>query len=98
MRYRVYLLTIIRKFRLAVLDLVPIILVVLFFQIIVIQQPFPEVSEVIFGTLLVILGLMIFIEGLEISLFPIGEAMAYALAKKGSLFWLILFAFALGGR
>ena len=29
-------------------------------------------------------------------LFPIGETMAYELAKKGSLFWLLLFAFALG--
>lgn len=78
------------------MDLVPIILVVVFFQSVVIQQPFPELGEVIFGTLLVIVGLMVFVEGLEISLFPIGETMAYALAKKGSLFWLILFAFALG--
>lgn len=74
----------------------PIIIVVVFFQVFVIQQPFPQVGEVIFGTFLVIIGLMIFVEGLEISLFPIGEAMAYALAKKGSLFWLILFAFVLG--
>lgn len=39
---------------------------------------------------------MLFIEGLEIGLFPIGETMAYALAKKGSLLWLIVFSFALG--
>jgi hypothetical protein len=39
---------------------------------------------------------MLFIEGLEMGLFPIGEALAYALAKKGSLFWLLMFAFALG--
>lgn len=96
LKYRTYIITIIRKFRLALLDLVPIILVVVFFQVFVIQQPFPQIGEVIFGTLLVIIGLMIFIEGLEISLFPIGETMAYSLAKKGSLFWLILFAFVLG--
>jgi hypothetical protein len=29
-------------------------------------------------------------------LFPIGESLAHALARKGSLFWLIIFAFALG--
>ena len=29
-------------------------------------------------------------------LFPIGESMAHALARKGSLFWLLFFSFALG--
>jgi len=42
------------------------------------------------------LGLMFFIEGLEIGLFPIGENLSHALAKKGSVFWLLLFAFLLG--
>jgi hypothetical protein len=82
--------------KLAILDLIPIIVVVVFFQIVVIQQPFPNLGEVLVGTLLVIVGLMMFIEGLEISLFPIGETLAYALAKKGSLFWLMIFSFSLG--
>ncbi len=37
-----------------------------------------------------------FIYGLEMGLFPIGESMAYAFARKGSLGWLLTFAFALG--
>lgn len=78
------------------MDLFPIIVVVVFFQTVVIRQPFPELVEVIFGFLFVIVGLMLFIEGLEIGLFPIGETMAYALAKKGSLLWLMIFSFALG--
>ena len=77
-------------------DLIPIILVVVFFQTVVIQQPFPQVGEVILGSLFVVIGLMMFVEGLEMGLFPIGEAMAYALAKKGSLFWLMMFSFARG--
>jgi hypothetical protein len=44
----------------------------------------------------VVAGLTLFVQGLEMSLFPIGEAMAQALARKGSLFWLLFFAFALG--
>ncbi|REJ77440.1 MAG: DUF1538 domain-containing protein [Acidobacteria bacterium] len=80
----------------AVTDLIPIILLVLFFQVFVIQQPFPEVLDILIGSVLVIAGLMLFVEGLEIGLFPIGEALALALAKKGSLLWLILFSFALG--
>jgi hypothetical protein len=80
----------------AVKDLVPIIVVVVFFQTIVIRQPFPEIGEMIFGILFVVIGLMLFIEGLKLGLFPIGETLAYALAKKGSLLWLLLFSFALG--
>ncbi|MDH3492046.1 MAG: DUF1538 domain-containing protein [Acidobacteriota bacterium] len=85
-----------KKIMTAITDLIPIILVVVFFQIVVIQQPFPQIWEVLVGSLFVIVGLMLFIEGLEIGLFPIGETLAYALAKKGSLIWLVIFSFALG--
>ncbi len=78
------------------MDLAPIIIVVAVFQLLVIRQPLPEVGNVIFGSLLVIVGLMLFVQGLEMGLFPIGEAMAVALTRKGSLFWLLLFSFFLG--
>lgn len=77
-------------------DLTPIILVVVFFQFFVLQQPIPNVIEILIGTLLVAIGLALFIQGLEMGLFPIGESMAYAFARKGSVFWLLAFAFALG--
>jgi hypothetical protein len=70
--------------------------VIAFFQIVVLQQPLPNLAEVIFGGILVVIGLMLFVQGLEMGLFPIGETMAHALARKGSLFWLLLFAFLLG--
>lgn len=78
------------------LDLAPILAVVLVFQVLIIRQPIPDVGSLIAGTLFVILGLTLFVQGLEQSLFPIGEAMAYAFARKGSLFWLLTFAFCLG--
>jgi hypothetical protein len=78
------------------LDLAPILAVVLVFQVLIIRQPVPDAGQMIFGTLLVVLGLALFIQGLEQSLFPIGEAMAYAFARKGSLAWLLIFAFCLG--
>ena len=77
-------------------DLLPIILVIAFFQIFVLGQPLPNLFEVLYGGLLVVVGLMLFVQGLEMGLFPIGETMARALARKGSLFWLLVFAFALG--
>ncbi len=77
-------------------DLLPIILVIGFFQLVVLQQPIPNLGKLLLGTAMVVVGLALFIRGLEIGLFPIGENMAYAFARKGSLFWLLAFAFALG--
>ena len=77
-------------------DLAPIILVIAFFQIFVLHQPPDNVASLLVGVLFVVLGLTFFIYGLEMGLFPIGESMAHAFAKKGSVFWLLTFAFALG--
>ena len=77
-------------------DLAPILLVIGFFQVVVLQQPIPELGRLLLGALAVVLGLTLFIQGLELGLFPIGESMAYDFSRKGSLFWLLVFAFALG--
>jgi len=77
-------------------DLLPIIVVIAFFQLLVLQQPIPNFTDIIIGTLFVILGLTFFIYGLEMGLFPIGETMANAFARKGSVSWLLVFSFALG--
>lgn len=77
-------------------DLLPIVLVILFFQFAVLKQPLPDVGQLILGVVFVVLGLTFFIHGLEQGLFPIGESMAHAFAKKGSVFWLLTFAFCLG--
>ena len=77
-------------------DLLPVIVVVVFFQLVVLQQPIPNLLQLMSGILLVVLGLTFFINGLEMGLFPVGESLAHALARKGSLFWLLIFAFLLG--
>jgi len=77
-------------------DLAPIILVIAFFQLLVLQQPLPDLIGVMTGVVFVVLGLTFFIYGLEMGLFPIGESMAHAFARKGSVSWLITFSFALG--
>lgn len=78
------------------INLVPILAVILIFQFFVIKQPLPNVGNLLIGTIFVVLGLTIFIQGLELALFPVGEAMAHAFARKGSVVWLLLFAFCLG--
>lgn len=77
-------------------DLAPIVLVIAVFQVFVIRQPVSGFLSIVFGGLLVVAGLTFFIFGLRIALFPIGESLAHALAKKGSAFWLFTFAFVLG--
>lgn len=85
-----------RKLKEALRDLSPIILVISVFQLAILRQPFPELLEVLMGAVLVIAGLMLFVHGLEMGLFPIGEALAVAFARKGSVFWLLVFGFGLG--
>ena len=77
-------------------DLAPIITVIALFQVLVLHKPFPELLSILAGLGLVIIGLALFVIGLDIGLFPLGETLAEEFALKGSLFWLLLFAFALG--
>ena len=46
--------------------------------------------------MLVVIGLFIFIQGLENALFPIGERLAVEFALKGNVYWIVLFGFTLG--
>ena len=85
-----------RRFTGALRDLAPIIVVIAFFQIVVLQQPFPNLGSITVGLLCVIAGLTLFIQGLESGLFPLGEALAQAFARKGSATALLGFAFCLG--
>lgn len=77
-------------------DLLPIVIVIAVFQLFVIRQPVDGLTSLVSGAILVVLGLAFFIFGLRLALFPIGEGLAHSLAQKGSVFWLISFAFVLG--
>lgn len=80
----------------SVRDLLPIIIVIAIFQYLVLRQPIPNLFQLLSGAVLVVIGLSLFIRGLEMGLFPIGEAMAYGFVRKGNLTWLLIFAFSLG--
>ncbi len=77
-------------------DLAPILAVIAFFQLVVLQENIPDLLGMTIGILLVAIGLTLFVYGLRIGLFPIGESMARSFASKGSIFWIMVFAFALG--
>ncbi len=77
-------------------DLLPIIIVIAFFQAIVLQQIPDGLGSIVVGLFIVAVGLALFIQGLEVGIFPVGENLAHEFAAKGSVLWLLAFAFLMG--
>lgn len=77
-------------------DLAPMLAVIASFQLLVLRQSLPDLAGMLGGAVLVVLGLTLFVQGLKIGLFPVGESLANAFARKGSVAWLLTFAFCLG--
>ena len=77
-------------------DLMPIVVIVGFFQFVVLRQPVDDLGSLTLGFVFVLLGLAIFVRGLEMALFPLGEALAEAMALRGSFLLLMVFSFGLG--
>ena len=90
------LLQFLKSLRQSFQDLIPIILVIGFFQLVVLRQPVPQLGQILLGGLMVLVGLSLFVQGLQMALFPLGEDMAYSFVRKGNLWLLLLFAFTLG--
>jgi len=80
----------------SVRDLLPTLLTILVFQLLVLRKPVANAGDLLSGLVLVVIGLTLLVRGLELGLFPLGEQMAHDFARKGSLPWLLAFAFALG--
>lgn len=77
-------------------DLIPIVIVILFFQLAIIQSVPDGWITTSIGLVIVGVGLAIFLQGLEIGIFPVGEALAENFAKKNSTFWILVFGFLIG--
>lgn len=77
-------------------NLLPIVAVVAFFQLAVIQEIPDGLPEIAFGMVLVVFGLALFLQGLELSIFPVARNLSNEFARKGSLPLLICFGFCLG--
>ncbi len=85
-----------RSLRQSFQDLLPIILVIAFFQLLILKQGVPQFGQILAGGLMVVIGLSLFVQGLQMALFPLGEEMAYSFVKKGNLWLLLIFSFTLG--
>lgn len=91
-----FLLNLARNLFSVFLNILPILVVVTSFQLFVIKQPFPDLVSTVSGLIFVLIGLFLFIQGLEIGLFPLGEKMAFQFSAKGNIWWLLIFGFAIG--
>ena len=95
-----FLLAALKKSAQSLLDsaiaLLPIVLVIGFFQLVILRQPVPNLGSILAGALMVMVGLAMFVRGLQMALFPIGEEMAYNFVRRANLWWLLVFAFTLG--
>jgi len=71
---------------LAAKDILPVAALLLFFQLVVLRRPLPNWKRVASGFLLVLIGLTLFLDGLETALFPIGKVMAKQLSAPEFVF------------
>jgi len=97
-----------RTLQSTVVDVLPIATILFVFQVAVLRQRIPHLRRVLVGMVYVILGLALFLVGLEAALFPIGRAMARQLTDPEFLgasaealrwhdyYWVYLFALAIG--
>ena len=64
-------------------DVLPIATILLFFQFAILRQPLPNPKKLITGFICVLLGLVLFLIGLEQALFPVGRLMAQQFTAPG---------------
>lgn len=80
----------------ALKNLFPIIAVVVFFQLVILQQVPENTLAMAVGLLIVAVGVALFLQGLELSIFPVGKSLSNQFARRGSVPILLSFGFAMG--
>ncbi|MDD2761541.1 MAG: DUF1538 domain-containing protein [Methylomonas sp.] len=61
-------------------NVMPIVIVIIFFQLLVIRKPLPHPGRTLLGFMNILIGITFFLDGLNIALFPLGELMAKQLS------------------
>ena len=87
----------------------PILVLIIFFQLVVLKRPVPHLKKMLVGGIYVVLGLALFLVGLEKALFPVGKIMAVQLSDPSfigatttelinwqSYYWIYIFAALIG--
>lgn len=78
--------TFIQTLSMTLKDIIPVVVLLVFFQLVVLRRPLPNMRRLALGFIFVLLGLALFLDGLETALFPIGKIMAKQLAEPEFVF------------
>jgi hypothetical protein len=90
-------------------DVAPILLLFVLFQVLIVKQKFPDLGRTVLGIVFVIVGLSLFLAGLNKALFPLGRIMAEQLLDSDftgiasasqsdwkDFYWIYIFALSIG--
>ncbi len=84
------------EFLKALRNLVPIVAVVVVFQVLVFRSVPDAPLTLLFGVLVVAVGIALFLHGLDLSIFPVGKNLANQFVRRGALRLLLPFGFSIG--
>ncbi|MDQ0079092.1 DUF1538 domain-containing protein [Arthrobacter oryzae] len=76
--------------------MLPIVIVVVVFQVLVFRSMPDDPLELVAGLLIVAVGIALFLYGLDLSIFPVGKNLANQFVRRGALGLLLPFGFAIG--
>ena len=77
-------------------SLTPIVLTVLGFQALVIREVPENLATLVVGMLVVAVGVAVFLQGLDLSVFPLGKSLASQFTRDRAFVALLVFGFCLG--
>ena len=78
------------------LDVAPLAVVILLFQLVIVREPFAEPVKLLTGIFMLVTGLFLFMRGFNTGLFPLGQSMTFQFAEKGNIWWLLSFCGLIG--
>lgn len=93
---KVYAFSFFEDLRGSLFDLSIIIGIVFFYQFAILQTVPDDLPSIFIGLMLVAVGLALFLRGLELGIFPLGEDLSQQLSKLSTRTWVIVFAFVIG--
>ncbi len=93
---KVYAFSFFEDLRGSLIDLSIIVGIIAFYQFAILQTVPEDLTSMLIGLALVAVGLALFLRGLEIGIFPLGEDLSQRLANKRARSWIFIFAFVIG--